>query len=82
MEIILLAIVVLVALSAFDAHLWPSTPKAQPAGRRRATRRTVPCRRAGASRRSPATARRTPVSAAALFGPTRRASYAGRWWWD
>ncbi|HHX66377.1 MAG TPA: hypothetical protein GX702_15985 [Chloroflexi bacterium] len=78
MEIILFAIVVLVALTTFDAHLWPSTAQSR-RNRRRATRRIGPVR---PTRRAALGGRRATAPSLTLFSPARRASYAGRWWWD
>ena len=72
MELILLAIVMMVILSACDGHLWPAHKPAP----RRMPRRVTPRR---TSHRAPAP--RAGVAAYSLQGAGRGQS-GGRWWWE
>jgi hypothetical protein len=76
MELVLVAIAMLVAITALDAGLAPNTAahKGRPAGARRAFRRVIP-------KRSP---RRTIARPYTLGGlVARKVMPSGaRWWWE
>ncbi len=71
MELILLAVAMLLILSACDAHLWPAHKPAP----RRMPRRVTP-------RRSPSRAPAPRAGVAYSLQGAGRAHSGGPWWWE